>query len=43
MDHITFKGDAKIVLDTVRTVVKKEGISGGESATMTEFMGSAEK
>lgn len=43
VDHITFKGDAKIVLDTVRTVVKKEGISGGESATMTEFMGSAEK
>ena len=43
VDHITFKGDAKIVLDTVKTVLKREGISGGESATMTEFMGSAEK
>lgn len=41
VDHITFKGDAKIVLDTVKTVLKREGISGNESATMTEFMGSA--
>lgn len=40
VDHITFLGDAKIVLDTVKTVLKKEGISGGEYATMTEFMGS---
>lgn len=43
VDHITFKGDVKIILETVRTVLKREGISGGESATMTEFMGSAEK
>lgn len=43
VDHITFLGDAKIVLDTVKTVLKHEGISGGEAATMTEFMGSAEK
>lgn len=43
VDHITFLGDAKIVLDTVKTVLKREGISGGEAATMTEFMGSAEK
>ena len=41
VDHITFKGDAKIILDTVKTVLKREGISGNESATMTEFMGSA--
>lgn len=40
VDHITFLGDAKIILDTVRTVIKKEGISSGDSATMTEFMGS---
>ncbi len=40
VDHITFLGDWKIIFDTVRTVIKKEGISGGESATMTEFMGS---
>lgn len=43
VDHITFKGDTKIIMDTVKTVIKREGISGGESATMTEFMGSAEK
>lgn len=43
VDKITFLGDIKIILDTVRKVVKKEGISGGESATMPEFMGSAEK
>ena len=43
VDHITFMGDVKIILETVRTVLKREGISGGESATMTEFMGSAEK
>ena len=40
VDRITFKGDVKIIFDTVRTVLKREGISGGESATMTEFMGS---
>lgn len=40
VDNITFKGDLRIVLDTVKTVLKREGISGGESATMTEFMGS---
>ena len=42
VDHITFIGDAKIVLNTVRTVIRRDGISGGEVATMTEFMGSAE-
>ncbi len=43
VDHITFLGDWKIIFETIRTVLKREGISGGESATMTEFMGSAEK
>jgi lipopolysaccharide/colanic/teichoic acid biosynthesis glycosyltransferase len=43
VDHITFLGDWRIIFDTVKTVLKREGISGGESATMTEFMGSAEK
>lgn len=42
VDHITFFGDWKIILDTIRTVLKREGISGGEAATMTEFMGSKE-
>ncbi len=43
VDHITFLGDWKIIFETIKTVFKREGISGGESATMTEFMGSAEK
>lgn len=40
VDHITFIGDWKIIFRTVGKVFKREGISGGESATMTEFMGS---
>ncbi len=43
VDHITFKGDLKIIFDTVKAVVKREGISGAESATMTEFMGTDEE
>ena len=42
VDHITFLGDWKIIFETVKTVLKREGISGGETATMTEFMGSKE-
>lgn len=42
VDHITFLGDWKIIFDTIKTVLKREGISGGESATMTEFMGNEE-
>ena len=43
VDNITFLGDWKIIFETVKTVLKREGINGGESVTMTEFMGSAEK
>lgn len=43
VDHITFLGDWKIILDTVRTVLKREGISSASSATMEEFMGSEER
>lgn len=39
VDNITFKGDIQIIMDTVKAVFKREGISGAESATMTEFMG----
>ena len=43
VDNITFKGDCKIIIDTVKTVLKHEGISGAAGeATMTEFMGSGE-
>ena len=40
VDRITFFGDMNIILSTVKTVVKREGINGSEAATMTEFMGS---
>ena len=40
VDHITFRGDVKIIADTVRTVLKREGITGGGEVTMAEFMGS---
>lgn len=39
VDRITFLGDWKIVFATVKTVLKREGISGENSVTMTEFMG----
>lgn len=39
VDHISFMTDVKIVLDTVRTVLKREGISSETSSTMEEFMG----
>ena len=42
VDNITFWGDWKIIFDTVKTVLKREGISAGGEATMTEFMGTKE-
>lgn len=42
VDHITFLGDWKIILDTVKTVLKREGISASGDVTMPEFMGSQE-
>lgn len=39
VDHITFLSDVKIILDTVKTVLKREGISAAGEATMGEFMG----
>lgn len=40
--HITFVGDIKIILDTIKSVLKHEGISSETSATMEEFMGTSE-
>ena len=37
--HITFKEDIKIILSTINTVLKHEGISSESSATMEEFTG----
>ena len=40
VDKITFVGDWSIILKTIVTVFKREGISSSTSATMEEFMGS---
>lgn len=40
VDHITFKGDVKIILATVKTVLKHEGINAAGETLMGEFMGS---
>ena len=40
VDKITFIGDWKIILGTVKTVLKRDGISAAGEATMSEFMGS---
>lgn len=40
--HITFAGDIKIIIDTIKSVLKHEGISSETSATMEEFMGTPE-
>ena len=39
VDHISFWGDWKIILQTIRAVVKKEGISSETSVTMELFEG----
>lgn len=39
-EQITFTGDWKIIFHTVKSVLKREGISGYASATMPEFIGS---
>ena len=40
VDHITFIDDWKIIFGTIKTVLKREGISAAGEATMGEFMGS---
>lgn len=39
VDSITFLGDWKIIFMTIKTVLKREGISSGTSVTMEEFFG----
>jgi lipopolysaccharide/colanic/teichoic acid biosynthesis glycosyltransferase len=39
VDHITFLRDWRIIADTVKTVVKREGIQAAGEATIGEFMG----
>lgn len=43
VDHITFLEDWKIIISTIKTVLKKEGISAAGEATMSEFMGTESK
>lgn len=42
VDHVTFLGDWKIIFQTVKTVLKREGISSDSSETMEEFRGTSE-
>lgn len=39
VDHVSLKLDIEIVLDTIKSVLKHEGISEDGEATMSEFMG----
>ena len=39
VDNITFVNDWIIIIDTLKTVIKREGINSETSATMEEFMG----
>lgn len=38
VSHITFFGDLKIIIDTIKAVLKREGISSDTSATMESFI-----
>ena len=40
VDHVSFIGDWKIIFQTVKTVLKREGISSETAVTMEEFKGS---
>lgn len=43
VDHITFVGDLKILFNTVRVALNREGVSSNESVTMEKFRGNQEK
>ncbi|MDB8725144.1 sugar transferase [[Ruminococcus] gnavus] len=43
VDHVTFIGDWKIILQTVLNVIKRDGINSETAATMEVFMGTEEK
>lgn len=42
VDHISFWGDWKIIFQTVKTVLRREGISSDTAATMELFRGNPE-
>ncbi len=39
VDHVSFLGDWKIIFDTIKVVLKRDGINSDTSVTMEEFMG----
>ena len=39
VDHLSLLVDSKIFVDTIKAVIKREGISAEDDATMPEFMG----
>ena len=39
VEHLSFVTDVKIIVDTTKAVLKRQGISSQTSATMEEFMG----
>lgn len=43
VDSRSLRMDMSIVIRTIKTVLKREGISAADSATMTEFRGSGEE
>lgn len=43
VDHISFLADWKIVFRTVKTVLKREGITSNSSATMEAFIGTPQE
>ena len=42
VDHITFLGDMKIIIDTIRGIINAEGISAVGEATMPLFIGESD-
>ena len=38
VEHISFVGDMRIIIDTIKVVVKREGINSETSATMESFI-----
>lgn len=43
VDNVTFKEDCRIIFDTVKEVISKEGITEDGKATMEPFTGTSEK
>lgn len=43
VDHHTLRGDLRILAATVGKVLRREGVTGEDSATMSEFMGSSDE